>query len=322
MVLKEVVKQRNEIAYRIIQNSYNNAKITHNYLISSSQIVNSDYFLYFLAQVVICNEGFACGTCNNCTRILKNQYSDLHVLDGSIDSIKKEEILNVQYQMGQTSLEAKNVKILLIKNIDNTSVQGVNSLLKLIEEPPNNTYILISTNKVNNVLSTIKSRAQHIRLNILSRDTLIEELMNKKIPEDDAYILSIISSSSTKSYAFFNGDYLKHKNYIIDFFQKWVVNINDAQIHILSIDYKKIDLKIFLRLFLVFLNDIWRESEDKGISFKNNITLLNSLNKKHFPVYKCIELTNELLLFIDSNQNIQLQIYAWIIKMFGEKNDR
>ncbi len=320
MTLKEIAKNRNEVAYQIIKNSFFNKKISHNYLISASQIVNIDYFLYFLGQVIYCDNEFACGECNSCIRVAKNQYSDIHILDGTTTSIKKEAILNVQKTLFQTALENKKTKLLMIKNIENTSVEGTNALLKIIEEPPQNTFIIISTNKISKVLPTIKSRSQIINLLNTPRDILIVELMDQEVPEDDAYILSIAFSSVTKSFAFFKKDYLEYKKIIITFFETWIKNKEEGQIYLLSIDYKKLDLKLFLRLFLVFLNDIWRIASHKGISFKNNIPLLNKLNNKDFPTIKCIECTNELLILIDNNHNIKLQVYAWVIKMLGEHN--
>ena len=320
MTLREIAKQRNEVAFTIIQNSFLNKKISHNYLISASQIVNIDYFLYFLAQVIYCDNEFACGKCNSCIRVARNQYTDIHILDGTKSSIKKEAILNVQKILLQTALEYKKIKLLLIKNIENTSVEGTNALLKIIEEPPQNTFILISTNKISKVLPTIKSRSQIIHLLNTPRDILIVELMDQKVPEDDAYILSIVFSSVTKSFAFFESDYPKYKKMVITFFEKWIVNKDEGQIYLLSIDYKKLDFKLFLRLFLVFLNDIWRITSHKSISFKNNISLLNKLNGENFPAIKCIECTNQLLILIDNNHNIKLQVYAWVIKMFGYNN--
>jgi DNA polymerase-3 subunit delta' len=219
MNLRAITKKRNEIAYRVIENAFHNSKISHNYLISSSTIVNTDYFMYFISQVILCTEAFACGECNNCIRVGKNTYGDLHILDGSINSIKKENILKINNLLNQTSLEKKGIKVLLIKNIENTSIQGVNSLLKIIEEPPENTYIFISTNKINTILPTIKSRAQLIRLSNISRDILIYELMEKEIPEDDSYILSIVLSSTLKSVDFFKKNYNDYKKIVVHFFE-------------------------------------------------------------------------------------------------------
>ena len=123
-----------------------------------------EYFILFIAQVILCKNGFACGKCNNCNRVLSTTYSDLYILDGSKGSIKKDDILNIQSSFSQTALEDSGIKILIIKNIENMSIQGHNTLLKMIEEPRKNTYIINSTNNINKLPLTILSRSQTIHL--------------------------------------------------------------------------------------------------------------------------------------------------------------
>ena len=55
-------------------------------------------------------------------------------------------------------------KIFLIKNIDSSTEQAQNKLLKVLEEPPKNVYFLLSCADENLVLPTIKSRCQRVVL--------------------------------------------------------------------------------------------------------------------------------------------------------------
>ena len=54
--------------------------------------------------------------------------------------------------------------IFVIKNGDNMSINAQNSLLKVIEEPPNNCYIVLELNDINNTLETIRSRCQEFKM--------------------------------------------------------------------------------------------------------------------------------------------------------------
>lgn len=51
------------------------------------------------------------------------------------------------------------VGVFLFADADNMSVQARNAMLKLAEEPPNNSYIIMTLEDINNTLPTIKSRA-------------------------------------------------------------------------------------------------------------------------------------------------------------------
>ena len=54
--------------------------------------------------------------------------------------------------------------IFVIKNGDNMSINAQNSLLKVIEEPPYNCYIVLELNDINNTLETIRSRCQEFKM--------------------------------------------------------------------------------------------------------------------------------------------------------------
>ncbi|TNK91358.1 DNA polymerase III subunit delta, partial [Mycoplasmopsis pullorum] len=64
-------------------------------------------------------------------------------------SISKEELQIVFDKVEYSSIEPDKLKILVIKNIENTSVNAINSILKQIEEPPKNTVILMSSLNLN-----------------------------------------------------------------------------------------------------------------------------------------------------------------------------
>jgi DNA polymerase-3 subunit delta' len=81
-------------------------------------------------------------------------------INGYTDNIKKEDILNVINQFAKTTVEARGIKIYVIYGIEYASSQAVNSLLKFLEEPPANTYAILTTRAINLLLPTIRSRCQ------------------------------------------------------------------------------------------------------------------------------------------------------------------
>jgi len=54
--------------------------------------------------------------------------------------------------------------IYLIQNADKMSIGAKNSLLKVIEEPPNSAFFIMELQQIENTLETIKSRCQQIHL--------------------------------------------------------------------------------------------------------------------------------------------------------------
>ena len=62
-------------------------------------------------------------------------------------------------------------KVAVINEIEKISIDGLNAILKILEEPPKNTYFLLSTNFLNQIPLTIQSRCFDLRIShqILSR---------------------------------------------------------------------------------------------------------------------------------------------------------
>ena len=73
----------------------------------------------------------------------------------------------------------------LIPDADGMSVQARNALLKVTEEPPKNTYIIMTLEDINNTLETIKSRATVFKMYPYTVPELIEYAEWKRYKEID-----------------------------------------------------------------------------------------------------------------------------------------
>jgi DNA polymerase III gamma/tau subunit len=63
-------------------------------------------------------------------------------------------------------------RVFVLPGIERLSPQGANSLLKVLEEPPKGTFLLMTTAAAAGVLTTIRSRAQLYRLAPLTTDAI------------------------------------------------------------------------------------------------------------------------------------------------------
>lgn len=68
-------------------------------------------------------------------------------------------------------------KIIIISEAHNLNIESQNALLKTLEEPGDNNYIFLTTNRPSKLLNTITSRCHTIRTNNFSKNTFL----NKKI---------------------------------------------------------------------------------------------------------------------------------------------
>lgn len=90
----------------------------------------------------------------------------------SIDEMR--EMIDLAYKQTEPIL-------FIISNADNMSLNAKNSILKLVEEPPNNIIVIIELEDINNTLPTIKSRCLELQMENYTEEE-IEEMINKIIP--------------------------------------------------------------------------------------------------------------------------------------------
>ena len=157
-----------------------------------------------LAQTVLCKErtpeGDACGTCSQCHKAARWIHPDLHFSFPTVGSkatsdtylnqwrealaenpymnafdwlqrigaenrqgnITKNECVNIIRKIGLKTFEGSH-KILILWMPEYLGNEG-NRLLKLIEEPPENTLFILVAEQAEQILNTILSRCQIIRL--------------------------------------------------------------------------------------------------------------------------------------------------------------
>ena len=156
---------KDEHIKQIIQDKINHLA-SSGYLFYSPDKETNNHYLKTLAMSMLC-ENNGCLNCTDCLKVQENSHPDLL-------EFPKGKSLNVQ-DAKDIVLEASkkpmicSCKIIVIHNIDNSSEEAQNKLLKTIEEPPKNVYFLVSASSLNNVLPTIKSRLVKIEINPFSK---------------------------------------------------------------------------------------------------------------------------------------------------------
>ncbi len=89
---------------------------------------------------------------------------------------------------------SSSVKIGIIENIDRFSVKAMNALLKTLEEPPARAMLILTAQEISNVLPTIISRTQMVRLHYLS-DVEIEQYVKNYTTEQVSEIVMLTNGA-------------------------------------------------------------------------------------------------------------------------------
>ena len=296
----EIVKETNPIVFKIIKNAFDNQKIAHSYIFYGNKEVDIDAEPKLLMEFIL--------TQNNFQEIENiESYSDLIFIDGSKDLIKKDNILFALNKLSQKALDHRGIKILFIKNIENANHFAINSLLKFIEEPQDKTFIIMTSNSIENVLETIKSRSQNIILRPNSKQKIYTLLLNEnQIDKKFIALLSAISPSLTlakKTYE--DENFVTSYENVLLAIKQGIFNKNKF-IETLYPFFKKENSQIIILLLQEFLNDIWKINTFEQISFSNQKDLLLQYQNINFNFIKGLKAINNFVNEQNLNVNFNL----------------
>ncbi|MDD4294581.1 MAG: hypothetical protein PHP69_03585 [Candidatus Omnitrophica bacterium] len=125
-------------------------------------IGENDKLISDVFKTIACKDSeMFCGKCWDCLKINELKHPDLRIIEPDTISIKIDAIRKAQ---GFLALKAYklNKKILYIRNADTMGIDASNAFLKTLEEPPENSVIILNTNKTDGLLPTIVSRCRKI----------------------------------------------------------------------------------------------------------------------------------------------------------------
>ena len=108
-------------------------------------------------------------------------HPDYFELDGSI---KIDELRSVRNELYKQTYAGKN-RAVIIKNVHIMNDNAVNAMLKMLEEPPDGTYFLL-TGVEQRVLPTIRSRCHIVRIGSNDHENIIKQLTSIGASSADA----------------------------------------------------------------------------------------------------------------------------------------
>ena len=126
---------------------------------------------HWLAALLLCDRKGAtpCGKCAGCRLFLAGTHPDFYRVGLEDDSavIRVEQIRGLSESFSLKSYRGGS-KVALVDPADAMNINSFNALLKTLEEPPANTYLILTASRSDRLPRTIVSRSARLRLPIPS----------------------------------------------------------------------------------------------------------------------------------------------------------
>lgn len=160
----------------------------HAYLFSGLPGVGKRRFANAFAAFLLCDKPFhsmACGRCRSCLLREAGTHPDLLLIAPEEEgkAIRVDAIRQLVDFMGQTAQQGGS-KVIVLHPAEAMNQNAANALLKSLEEPTADTYLLLVTDQPGRLLPTVRSRCRTQRLPTPTSDTALAWLASA-VPELD-----------------------------------------------------------------------------------------------------------------------------------------
>ena len=197
----EVVGQQHVTA--TLENAIKHNRVAHAYIFSGARGVGKTTTARILAKALNCAKGPTvepCNECDSCREIAAGTSLDVIEVDAAsnrgIDQIRE------LREMVRYAPASSRYKVVILDEAHMLTDEASNALLKTLEEPPDKVIFVLATTQPEDLLETIRSRAQHFHFRALTFSEIVgalERIAQKEGLSIDSGALAVLARAAEGS---------------------------------------------------------------------------------------------------------------------------
>ena len=281
-----------EKEYSDLLNRYETNNLPNSILIHGLSGIGKRTFLNKLVKNIL-NIEFKDNNVDHHLNLFKNNtHPNIKIIEKEIDSktgkiksnITIDQIRRLKTFLNSTSIIQNSSKIVIIDSADYLNISSANSMLKILEEPKENTYIFLISNQISLLLPTIRSRCLKIKFNthnLTNFTNIIKNNIDEISNEEINFYFELTYGSPGTTILYYNNDFL-------DIFQLSIKcllsnDLDDDKINLSNILSKLTNDEFnnylsMLKFILIVANKLKVNRDDKSLINMPNYLELESLS--------------------------------------------
>jgi DNA polymerase-3 subunit delta' len=196
MSFKEIIGHERQIEH--LRNAMRNRRVAHAYLFLGKEGIGKKLVALNLAKALNCPRGSEdpCDECPSCLKVDHLHHPDILLVEPHGQWIRIDQIRDLQRELSHRPYEGKR-RVCILMGSDRMRQEAANALLKILEEPPLHTVLILLAANVDLMLPTITSRCQRIPFNPLPFARIVEVIrLRLALKREEAYILASLADGS------------------------------------------------------------------------------------------------------------------------------
>ncbi len=188
----------NRHCIEVLRRALEQDRLPHAMIFAGPDGVGKKTLALLLAQSLNClgdSRGEICGACASCRKIGAGSHPDVRIVEPDGAYIKIDQVRAVIGEIAFQPFEARR-RVVVFDEADRMRLEGANSLLKTLEEPPSRTILILVTTRPYMLLGTICSRSQLLRFGGIPPQAIEAHLLREGRAKETARLAAAFSGGS------------------------------------------------------------------------------------------------------------------------------